>query len=50
MATALAAMPRSEAMASPVTDSVRKNSAYMGSEARVMRLLATIGVSVLPEA
>ena len=34
-------------MASPVTDSVRKNSAYMGREARVMKLLAIIGESGL---
>ena len=40
----------SEAMASPVTESVRKNKAYMGSEATVIRLVAIIGVRVLPEA
>ena len=50
MAKALAVMPRSEAMASPVTENVRKNSAYMGREARVIRLVAIIGVRVLPEA
>ncbi len=50
MANAFAVIPISDAIARPVTERVRNNSEYTGNEARVIRVVATIGVTVLPDA
>ena len=50
IANAFAVIPISDAIARPVTDSVRNRTEYTGIEASVISVVATIGVSVLPEA
>ena len=50
IARQFAAIPRSEASASPTAEKEWYSARYIGNDAMVMTLLATIGVSVFPAA